>query len=449
VFWLAEGASEPRPPLDGSVSADLLVVGGGYTGLWAVLQAKERDPERHVVLLEATRCAEGASGRNGGFCEASLTHGLQNGLTRFPDEIEHLRQLGDGNLSDLRRDLERYGIDCDLEATGVITFATRAHQVAELRESFELAERYGETVQWLDAEQARAQVQSPTYLAGTYEPDGCVIVHPGKLSWGLRQAALDAGVDIYEESPVTEIRAEGSRLAATTTGGRVEAGKVVLATNAFPPLVRAIRRYVVPVYDYVLMTEPLSGEQMASVGWRGRQGLTDAGNQFHYYRLTKDNRILWGGYDAVHYFGNPVRDELYQRPATFTKLAEHFFETFPQLAGLRFTHRWGGAIDTCSRFSVMFGTAYSGHLSYAVGYTGLGVGATRFGARVALDLLDDPASELLKLELVRKKPLPFPPEPLRWLGIEITRRSLARADDTGRRNAWLRTLDRVGLGYDS
>jgi glycine/D-amino acid oxidase-like deaminating enzyme len=177
--------------------------------------------------------------------------------------------------------------------------------------------------------------------------------------------------------------------------------------------------------------------------------LTDAGNQFHYYRLSRDNRILWGGYDAVHYFGNSVREELYQRPGTFTKLAEHFFETFPQLEGLRFSHRWGGAIDTCSRFSVMFGTAFGDRLAYTVGYTGLGVGASRFGASVALDLLDEPTSDLLDLELVRSKPLPFPPEPLRWLGIALTRRSLARADETGRRNRWLRTLDRVGLGFDS
>ena len=448
VLWL-DGAPDPLPPLAGGYRCDLLIVGGGYTGLWAALRAKERDPARHVVILEGDACGSGASGRNGGFCQASLTHGLANGIERFPGEIDRLQRLGRENLAELRQDLDRHGIDCDPEPTGEITFATRAHEVHELRQAHDLALAHGEDVVWLDADRARAEVASPTYLAASWARDGCVMLHPAKLAWGLRDAALSAGVEIFERTPVLGLESDSAGLTARTPAGTVRAQRAVLATNAFPPLVRAIRRYVVPVYDYVLATEPLTSEQRLAIGWRGRQGLTDAGNQFHYYRLSPDDRIVWGGYDAVHHFGGPVREDLYQRPATFTKLAQHFFETFPQLEGLRFTHRWGGAIDTCSRFSVMFGTAQRGRVAYAVGYTGLGVAASRFGARVALDLLDDPSSPLLELELVRRKALPFPPEPLRWLGIELTRRSLARADATGRRNAWLRALDRVGLGYDS
>ena len=448
VFWL-DGAPDPLPALAGRHRCDLLIVGGGYTGLWAALRAKERDPGRQVVIVEGSSCGSGASGRNGGFCEASLTHGLANGIERFPREIDRLLQLGRENLAELRQDLDRHGIACELEPTGAITFATRPHEVEELRESHELELAYGEDVVWLDTNRSRAEVASPTYLAGSFARDGCVVLHPARLAWGLRDAALAAGVEIFEGTRVLGLETDPSGLTARTHAGSIRAQKAVLATNAFPPLVRAIRRYVVPVYDYVLATEPLTGQQLAAIGWRGRQGLTDAGNQFHYYRLTADNRIVWGGYDAVHHFGGPVREDLYQRPATFTRLARHFFHTFPQLEGLRFTHRWGGAIDTCSRFSVMFGTAGRGRIAYAVGYTGLGVAASRFGARVALDLIDDRASPLLDLELVRKKALPFPPEPFRWLGIELTRRSLARADATGRRNAWLRALDRVGLGYDS
>ena len=449
VYWLADAPPDPLPPLEGDMDADLLIVGGGYTGLWAALQAQERDPGRRVVILEATRCADGGSGRNGGFCDASLTHGLANGLERFPAEIDRLEQLGRENLRTLVSDVARYGIDCELEPTGVITFATRPHEVGELHAACELANAHGGRADWLDRDAARAEVASPSYLAGMQTRESSVMVHPAKLAWGLRDAALARGVEIREGTPVRKLAQAGPGLAAQTPSGTVTAPKVILGTNAFPPLVRAIRRYVVPVYDYVLMTEPLSDAQMESIGWRGRQGLTDAGNQFHYYRLTRGNRILWGGYDAVHYFGSPVRPALYQRSETFRTLAANFFATFPQLEGVRFSHRWGGAIDTCSRFSVMFGTAFGGRAAYAVGYTGLGVGATRFGARVALDLLDDPASELLQLELVRKKPLPFPPEPFRWAGISLTRRSLAGADRTGRRNLWLRSLDRVGLGFDS
>jgi glycine/D-amino acid oxidase-like deaminating enzyme len=208
---------------------------------------------------------------------------------------------------------------------------------------------------------------------------------------------------------------------------------------------------VIPVWDYVLMTEPLSDAQFAALGWHGPRGAADMGNQFHYFRLTRDNRILWGGYDAVYYNGGRTSEEYAQSPATFAKLATHFFETFPQLEGVSFSHAWGGIIDTCSRFCAFFGTAHGGRLAYAAGYTGLGVGATRFGAQVLLDLVDKKHdSERSRLSLVRSKPVPFPPEPLRSGVIQLTRSSIARADaNEGRRDAWLRLLDRIGLGFDS
>jgi glycine/D-amino acid oxidase-like deaminating enzyme len=166
--------------------------------------------------------------------------------------------------------------------------------------------------------------------------------------------------------------------------------------------------------------------------------------------MTADNRILWGGYDAVYHYGRQVRASYDQRQATFDTLARQFFETFPQLAGVRFSHQWGGAIDTCTRFCAFFGTAYGGRVAYALGFTGLGVGATRFGAEVMLDLLAGEDTERTRLAMVRERPLPFPPEPVAWIGIQLTRWSLARADArAGRRNLWLRLLDRLGLGFDS
>jgi glycine/D-amino acid oxidase-like deaminating enzyme len=235
-----------------------------------------------------------------------------------------------------------------------------------------------------------------------------------------------------------------------TALGEVRARRVILATNAFPPLAPAIRRYVLPVYDYVLMTQPLSPAQKVAIGWDRRQGLADMANQFHYYRLSDDDRILWGGYDAVYYWNNRVEPSLERRDRTYAKLASHFFETFPQVEGLHFSHAWAGAIDTCSRFSVFFGRELGDKVAYAAGYTGLGVGATRWGARVCLDLVDGLETERTSLELVRKKPLPFPPEPLRSAGVWITRRAIARSDRRqGKRGVWLRLLDAVGLGFDS
>ncbi len=275
------------------------------------------------------------------------------------------------------------------------------------------------------------------------------MVDPAKLAVGLRDAAR-LGVRIHERSRVESLRPAGGGVVARAAGGSVRAARVLLATGAYRGLHRPIRRYVAPVYDYVLATEPLSASQREAVHWRRRQGIADSGNQFHYYRLTADDRIVWGGYDAVYRFGGPVGTRLDDHDPSFARLAQHFFTTFPQLEGVRFSHRWGGPIDTYSRFSAFFGTAHHGRLAYVAGYTGLGIGAARFGAQTALDLLDGRATAATGLEMVRRRPLPFPPEPLRSAVIQLTRNRLGAADrHEGRRGLWLRTLDRLGLGFDS
>ncbi|NUR70775.1 MAG: FAD-dependent oxidoreductase, partial [Hamadaea sp.] len=425
-------------------------IGGGYSGLWTALLAKERDPHRDVVLVEAGLCGGAASGRNGGFCAASLTHGLANGAERFGAEVARLERLGRRNLDEIEQTIRRHGIECDWERTGELSVAVEPYQVDELRSAAEDALDYGQDAVFLDRSAVQAEVHSPTYLAGLWDRDRVAMVDPAKLAWGLRAAALSAGVRIYEDSPAVKLSRDGSGVAVYTPEGVVRAQHAALATNAFP-LLRRLRRYLVPVYDYALMTEPLSEDQRASIGWRNRQGLGDLANQFHYYRITPDGRILFGGYDAIYHFGSRISVSLERRNATFETLARHFFETFPQLAdSVRFSHAWGGVIDTCTRFCPFFGTAMSGRVAYAAGYTGLGVGATRFGAQVMLDLLSGVPTERTRLRFVRTRPLPFPPEPLRSVGIGLTRWSLARADARqGRRNLWLRTLDRAGLGFDS
>jgi glycine/D-amino acid oxidase-like deaminating enzyme len=452
-YWLDDPA-RPRaePALTGTETCDLLVVGGGYSGLWSALIAKERDPARDVVLVEGREAGWAASGRNGGFCAASLTHGLSNGLTRWPDEIHRLEELGARNLDGIEETVARHRIDCDFERTGEIDVATEPYQAEELRAWHRELRKRGlaDGIDLLDADAVREQVDSPTFRAGLWDRRGVAMLHPAKLAWGLKRACLGLGVRMYEHTPALTLRPYGAGMAVRTPCGAIRARRVALGTNVFPNLVRRVRAYTVPVYDYALMTEPLTAAQLASVGWRGRQGLGDSANRFHYFRLSADNRILWGGYDAVYPYGGRVRAEYQHRPKTYAKLAGHFFTCFPQLADVRFTHAWGGAIDTCSRFSAFFGTAHRGRVAYAAGYTGLGVGATRFGAEVMLDLLAGRRTERTELRMVRTKPVPFPPEPFAWTGIALTKWSLARADDhDGRRNLWLRAMDRLGLGFDS
>ncbi len=449
-FWL-DSAEAPasRPALTGATTCDLAVVGAGFTGLWAALLAKEQDPGLDVVVLEAGAAGGQASGRNGGICMASLTHGLAHGAELFPGENERLVALGDENLDAIERTLRELSIDCGWERTGEMEVASAPWQVDGLREQYEQARVTGAPGTWLDGEELRAEIHSPTYLAGHWHHDAAIL-DPARLAWGLARACEERGVRVYERTPVTSIGRAPGGVGLRTPWGAVRARHVVLATNASRPLLRRLRLLIVPVYDYALMTEPLSAAQLDAVGWPRRQALADAGYMFHYYRLTEDQRILWGGWDALYYRGRRIRKEYEDRPDLFAKLAGHFFTTFPQLEGLSFTHRWAGVIDTCSRFCQFWGTALDGRVAYALGYTGLGVAASRFGARVALDLALGRRTELTEMDFVRRKPLPFPPEPLLFPMIEVTRRSTALAESHGgRRNVWLRTLDRFGLGFDS
>ncbi len=441
-FWLEDAPPRtPHPPLEGPTDTDLLVVGGGYCGLWTAVLAKERDPDRRVVLLEAEEIGWAASGRNGGFCAASITHGEENGRSRWPEEYPTLERLGLANLDALEETVTRYRMDVEYERTGELDVATEPHQVADLRAT---------GLPLLEGEALHARIDSPTHLAGVLDPD-VALVHPAKLAHELARVATDLGVRIHEHTRATGIdTGRSGAVTVHTPRGTVTAGRVALATNVFPSLLARYRPFTVPVYDYALMTEPLTDAQLASIGWSGREGVGDLANQFHYYRLSAENRILWGGYDAIYHYGRRVRAGYEQRPETFRRLAGHFFTTFPQLAGVRFTHQWAGAIDTSTRFCAHYPLAAQGRVALAAGFTGLGVGATRFGAEVMLDRLDGLDTERTRLAMVRRMPVPFPPEPVASIGIQATRWSLDRADQhAGRRNLWLRSLDRLGLGFDS
>jgi glycine/D-amino acid oxidase-like deaminating enzyme len=449
-YWLDDPARpDPLAPLEAATTTDLAVVGGGYLGLWTALLAKERDPSRDVLVIEAGRCGDAASGRNGGFCEASLTHGFGNGLARWPAEMSTLLAMGSENLDGIEQTIGRFGIDCDFQRNGSLAVAKAPHELEGLREEYDAMRRLGKAATWLPADELRARIDSPTFLGGYHDPDAAIL-EPARLAWGLREACLASGVRIVEGTRATGLTRLGPGVAVATSGGPVTARQVVLATNAYPPLLRRLRLMTVPVYDYALMSEPLSEDQRAAIGWAGREGFSDASNHFVYTRTTRDHRILWGGYDAVYHYGSAVRPSYDQRQETFEVLADGFFGTFPQLEGLRFTHAWGGLIDTCTRFTAFYGTSLGGRVGYALGFTGLGVAATRFAGDVVLDLLDGLDTPRTRLEMVRTRPLPFPPEPFRWLGIEATTRSLASADaHGGKQNLWLRAMDKLGFGFDS
>jgi glycine/D-amino acid oxidase-like deaminating enzyme len=452
-FWFSTGDGGPnRPPALGRAAVDVAIIGGGFTGLWTAIRLLEAEPSLRVAVLEAERVGRGASGRNGGFCASSLTHGLHNALLHFPDEVDVLEAEGLRNLAGLVAFVRSEGIDCDLEQTGTLDVAVEPWQVDALREHVEVSHRHGNPLQFLERDEIQAQVHSPRFLAGVRAgADHCVLVNPAKLAWGLATAAERRGATIFESSRVTGLRRRAAGVEVQVAGGGVvSAGHVVVGTSAYSGWLRRLVPVFVPVYDYVLMTEPLSDAQRDAIGWAGREGLGDAGNQFHYARWSSDNRILWGGYDAIYHSGNRVRPQYDQRPATFELLEQHFLDDFPQLEGIRFSHRWGGAIDTTTRFTVAFGEALGGRVHYAIGYTGLGVGSTRWAAGVLRDKILAPDAEQLRLRLVNSRPLPIPPEPVRTPVVEVMRRQVVAADaNEGRRSLFLQAMDAIGIGFDS
>lgn len=446
-FWTEdiESAAAKYPKLDGSQRVDDAVVGGGYAGLWTAIKLKSEHPERRVVLVEAVRVGWAASGRNGGFCEASITHGEPNAEARWPDEAAKMHRMGMENLDAIERFVSEHELDVEFERTGALTVANEPHQVEWLGESDD------PDTAVLSAEETQKRINSRTFLGGEFASRENAMVHPAKLAAELARHAAEIGVEIYERTPVRRLDGEqGDPIRLLTDAGVVTADRVALCTNVFPSLLKRYVFHTVPVYDYVLMTEPLTKKQLKSIGWEGREGLADMANQFHYSRLTKDNRILWGGYDAVYFAGGRIKREHEDRMESHRKLASHFFTTFPQLEGVKFTHRWAGVIDTSTRFCAFFGQAHQGRVQYVAGFTGLGVGATHFAADVIVDRLEGRVTERTELEMVRQMPLPFPPEPAAAIGINLTRWSLDRADhNRGERNLLLKALDALGLGFDS
>jgi glycine/D-amino acid oxidase-like deaminating enzyme len=445
-LWLDNPAAPtPERPLIGRSEADLVIVGGGFTGLWAAIQAKEADPGRDVVLVEAAKVAHGASGRPGGIVSTSIMHGLSNAKRIFPNDLEALERLGHDNAKGFADTLERYDIDAEIEWGGELTVAVDAAHLPGLKEEFELHQRHGYDVVYLDRDEAQAQVASPLYQGAVWSRSNSGTVHPAKLAWGLKAAALKLGVRLYEDSPLTDLESDGAGLMVRTHDGSLRAPKVLLATNAFAAGDRRIKHRVAAIRDRIIATEPLTDEQLARVGWANRQGVYDTRTQLNYTRLTKDNRIVFGG-RVGYYFGNDTDPSADRDVQTYERLAKVFFTTFPQLDDVAFSHAWGGPIALTTRMAVHFQRYHGGKVIYAGGYSGFGVSATRFGARLGLALLDDPSAPELKLDCAATLPNFIPPEPFRWIGAKVTMYALADADEKGGwRRHWLRFVHALGF----
>jgi glycine/D-amino acid oxidase-like deaminating enzyme len=450
-YWLARRTPRGHTPLEGPREAEVAIVGAGLTGLWTALFLKALEPALEVAVVEQGLAAQGASGRNAGMLSETVDHGHGLAIEHFGEaEARVLARLGERNVAEMTAFLDERHIRCDYEPTGRLMVALTPAHVAEAWRTVETARRLGlDTFHLLDREALQAEVHSPLYLGGVRVTGGGIL-DPVKLVDGLRSEAERLGVRVFERSRVLSVDPAGAATRVRAEGGELKARRVVLATSAYTHhLLPSVTVRFIPLYDYILVSDPLTPVQREAIGWRGRQGITDGRTFFNYYRLTADDRILWGTSEAAYYAGNRVDPSCDHSPAHYAALRESFRRHFPALAGLEFPYAWGGPICSTTRMTPYFGRALGGRLCYGLGYTGHGLGTTRLAGRILAHMALDRPSELLDLSLVRKKPFPYPPEPVRSWSVAAVTRALRRVDEGEQPSLLLRVLERMGIGFSS
>lgn len=450
-FWLARRSPREAVPLVGPRSADHAIVGAGLTGLWTALFLKELAPDQDVVVVEQGIAAYGASGRNAGMLSETVDHGHALAIEHFGEaEARRLARLGETNVAELTAFLTARRIDCEFEPNGRLIAALTPGQLDACRRAVEVAERLGVTTfQLLDKDAIRSEVRSPLYLGGLAISGGGIL-DPVKLVDGLRREAERLGVTVYERSHVTALEPTIAGVRLRTARGTVDAARVVLATSAYTHrLLPRVARRMIPLYDYILVSEPLTPTQRAAIGWRHRQGVTDGRTFFNYYRLTSDDRVLWGTSEAAYYPGNRVDAACDHSPPHYDALRASFRRHFPAVGELTWAYAWGGPICSTTRLTPFFGRAMDGKVLYGLGYTGHGLGTTRLAGRILAHMTLDRSSDLLDLTLVKQQPFPYPPEPLRALAVRAVTRALRRVDAGAEPGLMLRLLNRLGIGFSS
>jgi glycine/D-amino acid oxidase-like deaminating enzyme len=419
-FWLATyGAYTPNPPVEGDLSVDVAIVGGGFTGLSTAYNLRKDNPGMTVAVLESEIIGYGASGRNGGF---SMTlFGMEPTVTKL--------LFGQQRTVEAHRYMERavdyvdalvkeHNIQSDYWFPGFLRTATTPGFAKRIQHDLKILTDMGITgIEWIDAQQLRAEVDSPMFLGAWWEPR-CGLLNPAKQVRELKRIAQEVGAQVYERTPVTEIRRD-TRLTLTTPSGTVSADKILLATNAYSHLVPELASKQTPVFTHMVVTAPLTPEQLGRIGWKNRQGIEDARNLVHYFRLTADNRLAMGGSDVTLAYGPNMGHDVNYR--IFADLERDVARLFPSLAGIEFTHRWGGPVSVPTQMVPAMGYLGDPRVLYSLGCIGHGVSLTHLNGRTLADMLCDRKTDLTDVWFINRRMLPWPPEPLRFLVSQAVR----------------------------
>jgi glycine/D-amino acid oxidase-like deaminating enzyme len=458
-WWLEEALALPGfagpscPPLDHDTSADVVVLGGGYTGMWAAYSLHEREPGLDVVLLEQDICGGGPSGRNAGFV---------NGLWFELEELERrygatlalrIARMADDSVDAIGAWCERHDVDAWFARNGDVGVATSQAQEPRAREMVSTAERLGvpDVHRPLSPEEVRTHARSPLFRAGVWSPGGAG-VQPARLARGLRRVLLERGVRIFEHSPVRRFTA-GPPVVAETPTGSVRASRAIVGLNAWARSWSAFRRSLMVRGTYMVITAP-APERLEEIGWTGGEGLYDLRTALHYLRATPDGRIAFGGAGLRVTSTRRVDARFAYDERSVRELVEDLHAWFPPFRDVPIECGWGGPVDVSAGHLPFFGTLRGGSTHHALGFTGNGVAPCHLAGRIlsglALDVVDDATS----LPIVGERPKPFPRAPIFVPGERLVTHAVLRKDareDRDRRagalTGWLARLPRR-LGYN-
>jgi len=429
-WWLEEARPvEATAPLEGDATTDVVVVGGGYLGLWTAWQLKTLEPECDVVVLEAGLAGHGPSGRNGGFVST-----LWDDLPILRDRVGGERALDVARASErgvhgIGEWCEREGVDAWYRAAPTLYVATSEAQLGHFDDAIEAATALGvpEEVRRIGAEELRARCDAG-FLGGAILRTSAT-VHPARLALGLRAKVIEKGARLHEHTPVTRLAPDA---VATTPHGRVRARQAVLAVNSATGGFPGFRLAHAVASSHMVMTEPVP-DVIEGLGWSGGEPIADGRTLLHYLRTTRDGRIAFGWGGGRMGFGARRLDRLEVDPDAAHTARGDLLRFFPQLRGRRITHAWGGPIDVSPTHLPIFGSR--GRVHHGFGFTGNGVGPAYLGGEILARLALDRRDELTRLALVDPDRKLMPPEPLRWVGGSLIREALVRSDraeDVGR-----------------
>jgi glycine/D-amino acid oxidase-like deaminating enzyme len=432
-WWLREALAQPAfegpaaPPLDGDTKADVVILGGGYTGMWTAWFVKQLQPGAEVVILEQDICGGGPSGRNGGFCNSFWGELDELAATHGDDAAMRLCRVGEESVQAIGAFCDEQGFDAWFRADGDLAAASSHAQIGEWADQVITFERLGleDDIEVLSRDEVRSRIGSPVLHGGVYTRFGATL-HPGRLARGLRNALLAAGVRIHEGTPVTRFGV-GDPVRAETPGGTITAGAGVLAMNAWAQHWKRFRRAITVRGSYIVLTEA-APDRLEEIGWTDGTGLSDYRAAIHYIRNTPDGRIAFGIGGMQPDLARRI-DHRFAYDADSIRVAiADLHRMFPTFVDVPIEAAWGGPIDVSGTHEPFFGTFERGTVHYGLGYTGNGVGPSHLGGKIlahrALGIYD----EVLALPLVDVEPKRFPPEPIRSPGAMVANRAIRRRD---------------------